>query len=1169
MRAEKELPPLSIEEWEILIDFDRAWGALTEGITRPHLPSYLDRIDPLRREVVFQRLLLAERTAREKRGEMPSPDEYRQLFPDRAVAVGEVFALTLPLLGGQGGSVPPVALVRGYEVLEELGRGGMGVVYKARQLGLNRIVALKMIRSTERPGEEALRRFRAEGEAVAKLQHPSIVQIHQVGEHEGRPFFSLEYLEGGCLKEKLAGTPRPPGDAASLVHTLAQAVQFAHERGIIHRDLKPANILLTADGLPKVADFGLAKQIGNDSGQTRDGAILGTPSYMAPEQAEGRKDIGRAADVYALGAILYECLTGRPPFWGASVQDTLHQVRFKEPVPPREWNPTCPRHLETICLQCLRKEPTRRYLSAQALTEDLRRYLAGEPILARPVGPVERLAMWVGRRPSLAAALGALLIFSLIAAGTATWAVTAANYNSELEVRNTRLDEALNETEGQRSLAETRHQEAEGQRSLAETRRQEADRLRQQANHQREIARAYQYAAALGLVQRYWQEGNQFRVEKLLQGHAPVQGEKDLRNFEWHYWRQRAANLRLLRGHVGAVQSLAVSPDGAILATAGDDRTIRLWDWKNGHETKILQGHKFQPVSVSFSRDGKQLASCATTTPSGTVMKVGSEIKVWDTATGKELQGFFEPAAVAFTMAWAPDGQRLVTGGLRQNFFSWSNELVVWDLQRGKKERTLTGHRHKVIAVAFSPDGRLLASGSVPQNFQTTPGEVKLWDVETWRPKCDLSGHRMGIWCVSFSPDGRRLATGSIDTTIRLWDVESGKELKTFQGHTNPVKTVVFSPKGDRLASAAYDGTICLWDATSGKELFQLLGHKGFVTGLGFCGETNFLASSGEDGTVRIWDVERGGRPRLTRQVGKAKQYVVFDPQGRHVGCADNSLNGGVKVWDLERDKASFARTWRGMSGLGLAFSPDGRRLAVGMGELSTRTGPVYVWDLDNPDNEPVVLRGHRDAAWAVTFDPSGEHLVSGSHDKTIIVWDTRTWSQLGVLHGHQYRVFALAISPDGRQLISGAGEPTSPYRGEVFLWDGLLGRSKRVLPGALAAVPSLALAADGRLLALGSFDMDAWVYDLHTSEKPLHQFEHPRVVPAVALNPGGDRLATASYDGMIHLWDTVTGQEVLTLANSPAAHSVAFSPDGKSLASGSTDGTLRVWTAGKVQTPP
>ncbi len=306
--------------------------------------------------------------------------------------------------------------IAGHAILGELGRGGMGVVYKARQLQLNRLVALKMVLAGAHAGEDQLARFQTEAEAVARLKHPNIVQIYEVGEHNGLPFFSLEYVDGGSLSANIGGKPQPPRAAARLVERLADAMDSAHRQNIIHRDLKPANVLLTLEGDPKITDFGLAKRLEGDSSQTRSGTLMGTPSYMAPEQAHGEsRKIGPLSDLYSLGAILYEMLTGRPPFQGTTVLDTLEQVQKQEPVPPSRLQPKMPRDLETICLKCLQKAPEKRYADASALSGDLRRFLAGEPIMARPVGRIEKGWRWCQRNPRVALLTAAVVVLFLIA----------------------------------------------------------------------------------------------------------------------------------------------------------------------------------------------------------------------------------------------------------------------------------------------------------------------------------------------------------------------------------------------------------------------------------------------------------------------------------------------------------------------------------------------------------------------------------------------------------------------------------------------------------------------------------------------------------------------------------------------------------------------------------
>ena len=321
-----------------------------------------------------------------------------------------------------------------YEIESELGRGGMGVVYRARQLGLGRTVAIKMIVAGGHASAEQMERFHGEAAAIARLQHPNIVQVYDIGEQDGHPFFSLEYVRGGNLADSLSRTPRSAQEAAELIMTLARAVHEAHDQGIIHRDLKPANVLLTEDNVPKVTDFGLAKQLDNDSGQTRTGSVLGTPSYMAPEQAEGRLSaICPATDVYALGAILYECVTERPPFRGATSLETLKQVSTTEPVAPSRLQPKVPLDLETICLKCLEKDIRRRYATAADLAEDLQRFINGQPIVARPISAWGRTVKFARRRPAVAAlsSITALALLALV--------ITGVIYNGQLRATNQEL----------------------------------------------------------------------------------------------------------------------------------------------------------------------------------------------------------------------------------------------------------------------------------------------------------------------------------------------------------------------------------------------------------------------------------------------------------------------------------------------------------------------------------------------------------------------------------------------------------------------------------------------------------------------------------------------------------------------------------------------------------
>ena len=555
-------------------------------------------------------LVFAEYLLREELGERPTLEEYQGRFPryagelklqlelHHAIAAGDTCGGSLPndltnALAGRGTEPkvrsPEYPIIPGYEMLGELGRGGMGVVYRARQVRLNRPCALKMILAGHLAGDRAGVRFLAEAEAAARLRHPNIVQIHALGECDGRPFLEMEFVEGGSLAQRLDGTPWLPCPAAELIRTLARALEAMHGAGIVHRDLKPANILLEADGTPKIADFGLARSIGVDSGLTGTEEILGTPSYMAPEQARGGKHAGPLADVYALGAILYELSTGRPPFKAATVLGTLDLVKSAEPVSPRRLQPGLPRDLDTVCLKCLEKEPDRRYTSAAALAEDLRRFLDGEPIQARPTTAAEQFWKWCGRNRGVATAsatAAALLVFLAIGASIAAW----------------KNQQAWNAEARQRERAEARSRES---RDLAET----LDRKL--------------YINRVNLAYRECLANNIAAAERLLDDCPPAR-----RGWEWSYCRRLChdESLTLSVGSFGVpmltAAAMALSPDGRRIAAAGLGGQIRLWDTETGREVGTLPGDGGPFVSVAFSPDGRHIAGGGRGT-----------ITIWDAGT--------------------------------------------------------------------------------------------------------------------------------------------------------------------------------------------------------------------------------------------------------------------------------------------------------------------------------------------------------------------------------------------------------------------------------------------------------------------------------------------------------------------------------------------------------
>ncbi len=534
-----------------------------------------------------------------------------------------------------------------YEIIRELARGGMGVVFEARQMSLNRKVALKMILAGQLAHETDVKRFYTEAEAAANLDHPGIVPIFEVGQHDDQHYFSMGFVEGQSLAQRLTEGPLPPREAAALMAAVAEAIDYAHQCGVIHRDLKPGNILLDQKGNPRVTDFGLAKKIERDSGLTGSGQIMGTPSYMPPEQAEGQRGaVGPAADVYALGATLYALITGRPPFQAATAMDTVLQVLSDEPVPPRRLNGSIPGDLETICLKCLEKEPGRRYASAAALAADLRRFLAGEPIAARPITRLERVAKWARRKPTLAAAYTLALLAVLLGGlgGTAVW----------------------------------QWREAEWQRERFER---------------------FDYGRTIQVAHQEWRENNVPATLALLES-----TRADLRGWEWRYVHRLChSELVTLKGHTGPVSSASFSPDGSRVVTASGDQTAKVWDAQSGAEVLTLKGHIGYVSSASFSPDGSRIVTgsydntakvwdaksgaqvltfkghtglvwSASFSPDGSRIVTGgdSTAKVWDPKSGAEVLTLKGHTGYVFSASFSPDGSRIVTGGL-------DGTAKVWD----------------------------------------------------------------------------------------------------------------------------------------------------------------------------------------------------------------------------------------------------------------------------------------------------------------------------------------------------------------------------------------------------------------------------------------------------------------------------------------------------------
>jgi WD40 repeat protein len=754
-------------------------------------------------------------------------------------------APTLPPQG-PGAAPPTLPQLPGYELLRVLGRGGMGVVYLARHTPLNRLVALKTLPSTPATPEQ-LARFRTEAEALARLQHPHVVPIYDVGEWQGHPYFTMEYVAGPSLADVLGGRPHDAAPSAALVEALARAAHAVHQCGIVHRDIKPANILLvdggrwTVDGeegalpstvhcplstlMPKLTDFGLAKDRSAARHLTQSGVALGTPSYMAPEQVRNtRRGVGPAADIYSLGSVLYELLTGRPPFDGATPIETIAQLLNQEPLSPSRLRPRLPADLVTVCLKCLEKSPRRRYASAWDLAEDLRRFRAGEPTLARPVGPVGRAYRWCLRRPLVAglAALSAGLAVALV--------VTLLLYNARLadEVHEVRREIVqLNVAIGQEELDEG---DAFGAvLHFAEALRRDEDGAHAPA-HRRQIAAALRRCPRL---LRLWALDGRVVGDNLgLAGGQVVIARADRALEVWDVHTGRTG-----RGPLPAdeeVTDAALSPDGQTLATIATGGTVRVWDVGTGRSRTVPVDQGEAVVRVAFPPGGGTLLT----------WHAGGAVRLWDLASGEiapRPDHWEKAAALSDDARWL-----LTTDGDRKG--------QVWDLTTGKAAGPPLALEQAVDRAAISADGRRLA-------LVAPDGGVRVWDGTAAKWLHGPAPSQQSAGPVDISPDGERVVTAA-GPTIRVSQVAGGEALDIrWRGSVTDVR---FSPDG-RLVIARNDDGERIWDAVTGRAVTPPLRQGAPFTGA-WCGAAGReVVTVGRTGIVCVWQLpppdEAGGAP--------------------------------------------------------------------------------------------------------------------------------------------------------------------------------------------------------------------------------------------------------------------------------------------------------------------
>jgi eukaryotic-like serine/threonine-protein kinase len=1165
--------------------------------------------------------------------------ELQSFLADKAAfdrAAGPADPNATVTIDGSTQSVPagPLGRVRyfgDYELVEEIARGGMGVVYKARQVSLNRTVALKMILSGQLASEADKARFKQEAEAAANLGHPNILPIYEVGEHEGRAYFSMKLVDGASLAE----SPRPYG--RGLVDVLVQvsrAVHFAHQRGILHRDLKPSNVLIDRDGTPYVTDFGLAKRVEGDAGLTQSGALVGTPSYMAPEQARAERQLTTAVDVYSLGAILYEGLTGRPPLRGSGVMDTVLQVLDRDPDDPRQVNPKADRDLGVIALKCLAKEPAKRYESAAALADDLDRWRRGLPIQARPVGPRERLVKWARRHPAPAALSAALVLLVVVALA----AITRLYLRSE----NFRQDA---EHERDRARGRLARQYAEKAGTLADQGNpllglpwlvealKTTDGTPQADLHRLHLGLLLNTAP--GLV-NYWPTAT--CVAPHPDGRRIAVGEKD--GVELVAIGADAPLVPIMK-LPGPPVAVAFSPDGRrLLVAAGNDpwhlTTARVFDTDTGapvtREVKIGRQNGQSATSVRFTADGSVVVAlweghvnrnvahvevflydAATLAPIGKPFVAASpermrgdyvkidyrtlrsltpcyrvspdredfagRVQVWDLRTGKALFDPIEPT----TSEWET-GLELAPGGDRFAMIEGGNLEIRGDasrLQGGKvvhiydavtgKSVTRLPHSDDVVRMAFRPDGKVLAT-------LTKDGQLQTWDVATGRPiRTDLGRVTGGSWWVlGYAADGQTLQARSEKGT-EAHDAETGANLIELPA-TDAPDGLVFAPDGVHAASATADG-VHLW-RRGGGSAGPFLPHGSWVEPT-FSSDGRFLVTSGNG--VRVWDLAAIRSPSR----GLVPPAVVPARSWNLNAVADRAVrldgDGHVRIFDTRTGESvgpGFRPPgdWRSAE-----LSPDGK-LVVTVGWAEGRPSAP----------SPAELSGRM-------CGESGRYLWEEPRD--VGVWDAAT-GQAVVAPLRNRTVGHVIVAPDGKSLlVTGRVTDYTPHQKpleepaneftELSVWDLETGEPRGPVvrqPGHLRPVGRT---ADGKKVLLlvpvgqgpkGPEGTAAQLWDAETLTPDGHLFGATTgFVTEAAVSSDGSRVLTVGFEGDARVWDAATGQSVA----GPFRHTsprvgektplsvAAFSPDGRRVATAlggryGSAGEVRVWdvATGRPVTP-